>query len=60
MPLRVSRRSLWVAVAGLCVGLLALTQGSTSLASAGTGAARIHTYTTKGTLPFRTALLDPF
>ena len=60
VPLRVSRRSLWVAVAGLCVGLLALTQGSTSLASAGTGAARIHTYTTKGTLPFRTALLDPF
>lgn len=47
-------------VAGLCVGLLALTQGGTSLASAGSHASRLKTYSTHGTLPLRTSLLDPF
>jgi Cellulase (glycosyl hydrolase family 5) len=49
-----------------CVGVIALAQGTASLASAGTPSHATHrarqvgTYTTKGTLPLRTALLDPF
>ena len=59
--LRVSRRSLGVGFAGVCVGLLALTQGTASLASAKKHMAQhVLTYTTKGTLPLRTSLLDPF
>jgi Cellulase (glycosyl hydrolase family 5) len=61
--LRVSRRSLSVAGAAICVGVLALTQGTAGLANAGR---RLHTshqlstYTTHGTIPLRTSLLDPF
>jgi len=58
--LRVSRRALWVGVAVVCACLVALIHGSPSLASAGSHAAKIQTYTTHGTLPFRTSLLDPF
>jgi Cellulase (glycosyl hydrolase family 5) len=65
VPLRVSRRSLWVGGAGICVGMLALAGGTASLASAGRAQAthrtqQLHTYTTKETLPLRTSLLDPF
>ena len=60
MPLRVSRRSLWVGCAAIGACLLALAHGSAGLASAGSRATRIRTYTTKGTLPLRTAILDPF
>jgi cellulase (glycosyl hydrolase family 5) len=65
VPLRVSRRSLWVTGAGICVGLLVLAGWTASLASAGRARAahrtqQLHTYTTKGTLPLRTSLLDPF
>jgi hypothetical protein len=54
---------LWVVVAGVCAALL--TQGTASFASS----SRLHstqrtqqvrTYTTHGTLPLRTALLDPW
>jgi hypothetical protein len=66
VPSRVSRRSLWVGVAGICVGLLALLHGTASFASAGNRqqtkhqTQQLHTYTTHGTLPLRTSLLDPF
>jgi Cellulase (glycosyl hydrolase family 5) len=65
VPLRVSRRSLWVVGAGVCLGLLVLAGWTASLASAGRSktthrAQQLHTYTTKGTLPLRTSLLDPF
>ncbi|MFL5915698.1 MAG: cellulase family glycosylhydrolase [Gaiellaceae bacterium] len=65
MPLRVSRRSVWVGGAGICLGLLVLAGWAASLASAGRSkttqrAQQLHTYTTKGTLPLRTSLLDPF
>jgi len=63
--LRVSRS--WSVVgAAFCVGVIALAQGTASLASTGkrahtTHAARqLRTYTTKGTLPLWTSLLDPF
>ena len=51
--------------AGICVCLLVLAGGTASLASAGRaqtthGTQQLHTYTTKGTLPLRTSLLDPF
>ena len=66
MRSRVSRRSLWVVVAGICTGLFALATGTASLASAGTHfrtrhhAQQVRTYTTGGTLPLQTSLLDPF
>ena len=53
-------------VAGICVALLALTQGAASLASVGSRLHSTHrtqalkTYTTKGTLPLKTSLLDPY
>jgi hypothetical protein len=51
--------------AGICVGLLALAGGAASSASAGRAekaqrTQQLHTYTTHGTLPLRTSLLDPF
>ena len=52
--------------AGVCAGMLVLATGTASLASAGTRAKTAHrtqqvqTYTTHGTLPLRTSLLDPF
>lgn len=60
---RVSRRCLTIGAAGLCVSLLALTSGNASRASAGSrlhSAQQLRTYTTKGTAPLRTSLLDPF
>jgi hypothetical protein len=66
VPSRVSRRSLWVGAAGICAGLLALAHGTASFASAGSRLQTKHqtqqlrTYTTHGTLPLRTSLLDPF
>jgi hypothetical protein len=49
-------------VAGACVGLLVLATGTAGLASAGTRLRthQVQTYTTRGTLPLRTSLLDPF
>jgi hypothetical protein len=53
-------------LAGVCAGLLALVHGSASFASAGgrlhaaRGTQQVRTYTTHGTLPLRTSLLDPF
>jgi hypothetical protein len=50
-------------VAGVCAGLLALVHGATSFASAGSrlhAAQQVRTYSTPGTLPFRTSLLDPY
>jgi hypothetical protein len=52
--------------AGVCVGLLALATGTASKASAGSHsqtrhpAQELHTYNTRGTLPLRTSILDPF
>lgn len=60
---RVSRRFLTIGAAGVCVSLLALTSGNASRASAGSrlhSAQQLRTYTTKGTAPLRTSLLDPF
>jgi hypothetical protein len=54
---------LWVVAAGACAGLVALAGGTSSLASIGraqTHQAQLRTYTTHGTLPLRTSLLDPF
>jgi hypothetical protein len=50
-------------VAGACAGLLALVHGASSSASVGSRARatqQVQTYTTPGTLPFRTSLLDPY
>jgi Cellulase (glycosyl hydrolase family 5) len=50
-------------VAVVCAVLLALVEGATSLASAGSArhsAQQVRTYKTPGTLPFRTSLLDPY
>ena len=51
-------------VAGICAGLLALALGTASFASAGVRTThrvqRIHTYSTTGTLPLKTSLLDPY
>jgi hypothetical protein len=64
--LRVSRRSWSVVGAAFCVCVAALAQGTASLASSGgrdrtaPRAEQVRTYTTKGTLPLQTALLDPF
>ena len=63
MRSRVSRRCLTIGAAGVCVSLLALTSGNASRASAGSrlhSAQQLRTYTTKGTAPLRTSLLDPF
>jgi Cellulase (glycosyl hydrolase family 5) len=64
--LRVSRRSLVVLGVGVCVGALSLLEGTASFASAATRlhtahrAAQVHTYSTHGTIPLRTSILDPF
>jgi len=61
VPSRVSRKSLWVVGAVICACLLALAGGTASYASVGARAqTQLHTYITRGTLPLRTALLDPF
>ena len=57
---------MWVVGAAIGACLLALAGGTTSFASAGKRAEathpalQLHTYTTPGTLPLRTSLLDPF
>ncbi|MFL5958811.1 MAG: cellulase family glycosylhydrolase [Gaiellaceae bacterium] len=66
MRLRVSRRSFSVVGAGICVCAVALASGTASLASAGGRqhtahrAQQLRTYATRGTLPLRTSVLDPF
>jgi hypothetical protein len=54
---------LWVVVASVSAALLALVHGAASFASASNAlhtTQQVRTYTTPGTLPLRTSLLDPY